>query len=292
MCWNELNMRNKIAPIMIVHGEMYARMSIIAINSFLKHHPKEKLYIAIGDVDEKIFNHYSKKNICIVDHHEYTKEAIEEVKNEGELPYNFFVIPHKSKKFPSNNLYHDRKYSSLKPLIMDKIIRHKCRKAKYILSLDADAFFTGNIINRIYKHLDAHNHKYSLYQIERLDPRMSLNGVHPGSGFTLWKRRSKFVQLCTEKFYEKCAGRAGGSQKLIRDVSKLMSFYTIKDPFLHFVSPDLKNPELTDEEILKFKPAYIHLHGLDSYERLLKFEKIFLREETRKWHKEYDRRTK
>jgi len=44
---------------------------------------------------------------------------------------------------------------------------------------------------------------------------------------------------------------------------------------LHFISPDLKNPNITDEEISKIKPAYIHLHGMNSYSRLLRFSKIF-----------------
>jgi hypothetical protein len=257
-----------IAPIMIVHGKLYCKMAIIAIDSFLKHHPDEVIYVAVGGFKRKLFDRYLKKNVRIIDLKQYCSDSINDVGYDK-----FDRIKH------GDELFHDRTYSALKPLIMDKIIAEKCPQANYVLSLDADTIFTGNIMDKIYKYLNSVDHRFDLYQVARTDLRMHLNHGYPGSGFTLWKRNSKFIELFLFGFNNNCTKtKGGGSQGLIRKLSKFLSFHIIDDPLLHFVSPDTKNPKITAKEILKLKPAYIHLHGKKSYKRLVRFQRIFNKE--------------
>ena len=159
---------------------------------------------------------------------------------------------------------------------MDKVIKKKCPEAQYILSLDADTIFTGNILKMTEDHLRLTKYEFDIYMVQRHDKRMLMTYDNKsGSGYTLWKKNSGFVKLFTSKFNDTCAGPHGGSQTLINKIKTSFAYHEINDPFLHFVSPDLKNPDITDQEILELQPAYIHLHGADSYSRLLKFERIF-----------------
>ena len=108
---------------------------------------------------------------------------------------------------------------------------------------------------------------------------MSLQrGNYPGSGFTLWKRDSKFIEKFSDRFNKKCVGYTGGSQSLITLLRAELNTKMFENPFLHFVSPDTKNPCLTDNEIKKWKPAYLHIHGDNSLKRLRRFKSIFEKE--------------
>ena len=274
--WNKLSLLEKlqagnevIAPIMIVCKERYAKCARIAIETFLKHHDT-KLYVVVDYTAYKVLSNIKSRNLIIIPIGKYRKAAAADVSVDK-----FHVF-----KYDEDG-DHDRAYSSLKPLIMDKVIDEFSPESKYVLSLDADTLFSGNILNKVIKKLNKVEHKFDLYMVERTDPRLSLVGAKsPGSGFTLWKREGNFIKLFKKAYRSKHAGKGGGSQDLINILRKRIPSMLFRDPLLHFVSPDykfnVKKPmSYTPEEILKLKPAYIHLHGANSYDRLVRFRKIF-----------------
>lgn len=254
-----------IAPIMIACKKRYAKCAKIAVETFLEHHDT-KLYVVVDAPAQKALSKIKSDNLIIVPLAKYREKAIRDV-NVKE----FTVFKY------DDDGDHDRAYSSLKPLIMDKVIADLVPKADYILSLDADTIFSGNILDRIVLQLRKFKHKPQLYLVKRSDPRMLCfkNGA-PGSGFTLWRRDGNFIKFFKKSYRAAHAGfRGGGSQSIIQTARSRLKGKMLTDPLLHFVSPDLKNPKLTDKEILTFKPAYIHLHGEDSFKRLTRFRKVF-----------------
>lgn len=259
-----------IAPIMIVCKERYAKCATISVETFLEHHDV-MLYVLVDELAEKTLSKIKSKNLCLVPIKKYLEETVSEVK----------VTKFHSFRYDKDG-EHSRAYSSLKPLIMDKVINDLSPQSRYVLSLDADTIFTGNILQKVIGQLDKVKHKFDLYMVERTDKRMSLLGTKsPGSGFTLWKREGKFIETFRKKYKSGCAGKGGGSQDLINRIRKhSVSSMLFKNPFLHFVSPDykfnIKKPmSYPPKEILKLRPAYIHLHGANSYDRLVRFREIF-----------------
>ena len=258
-----------IAPIMIVCKERYTKCAVIAVETFLEHHDTV-LYVIVDELAEKILSRIKSKKLCLISIKKYLEETIDEVK----------VNEFHSFKYDKDG-EHSRAYSSLKPLIMDKVINDLSPQSIYVLSLDADTIFTGNILDRVIAELDKVKHKFDLYMVERADIRMTCLGKdHAGSGFTLWKRESRFIELFKEHYGKGCAGKGGGSQNLINRLRSLIPSMLFKDPLLHFISPDykfnVKKPmSYPAKEILKLKPAYIHLHGANSYDRLVRFREIF-----------------
>lgn len=255
-----------IAPIMIACKERYVKLATISIETFLEYHDTV-LYVLVDATGSNVLSNIKHKNLRLVQIGDYLKQTI------GEVSVNKFHIF----KYDADG-DHDRAYSSLKPLLMDKVIADLTPESTYVLSLDVDTLFSGNILNKINSELNRVSHKFDMYMVERRDARMLCfkNGT-AGSGFTLWKRTGSFINLFKDHYSSGCAGAKGGSQDLINRLMKRVPSMLFKDPLLHFVSPDLKNPKLTVKEILTFKPAYIHLHGKDSYARLKKFRKIFER---------------
>ena len=244
-----------ISPIMIACGERYAKTARISINSFLKYH-NEKLFVLVNDDSLDDF----KDRVNIVQIAQYAQTAKQDVNCQE-----FTIFKY------DDDGNHDRTYSALKIIIMDKVVDDQ-----YILSLDADTIFTGNILKRTKDYLMLAKHRFDIYMIQRDDPRMMLVcNLETGSGYTLWKKDCGFVKLFISKFNSAYAGIGGGSQILINQIKTSFLYHEIDDPMLHYISPDLKNPNITDEEISKIKPAYIHLHGMNSYSRLLRFSKIF-----------------
>lgn len=245
---------------MIACGDRYTKVAKISIRSFLKYH-NDKLFVVVNDDSLSEFN----DKVHIIQGHEYVQAAMDAVNCHEFTSFEY-----------DNDGNHNRIYSALKIIIMDKIVHDYSPQSKYILSLDADTIFTGDILKRIKDYLNLAKHRFDIYMIQRDDPRMMLVcNMDPGSGFTLWKQDCDFVKLFIKEFDNAYAGIGGGSQILINKIKTSFLYHEIDDPMLHFISPDLKNPNITDEEISKIKPAYIHLHGADSYSRLLRFNNIF-----------------
>lgn len=258
-------MEQIIAPVMIACRKRYTKMAVISVGSFLKTHKNICLYVAADDDGRQMLSKFECDQLCIVDVKKPLQIAKSQVKSK-----NFEIIDY------DNDGRHDRAFSALKPLIMEAVVKEKFPEAKYILSLDVDSVFTGNVLKRTMGYLNSVNHKYDLYMVTRDDSRMQcLGSREPGSGFTLWKRSSQFTKMFAENFNDSCTGKKGGSQTLIYRIRQFLKYNEINDPFLHFVSPDLAKPPLPDEEISKFKPAYIHIHGLNSYKRLLRINGLF-----------------
>jgi lipopolysaccharide biosynthesis glycosyltransferase len=273
-----------IAPIFIACGKRYGRLATISAESFLKYHDVT-LYVVVdreGREELKKSKGLSKhKNLCLVPIGNYDKRCEKDVKMNLKTFHSWDF----------NFGQHNRVYSSLKPLIMDKVISDYSPDSKYILSLDADSIFTGNILNKVRKELNKVKHGYDLYMVERTDPRMMLLSLKkPGSGFTLWKRDSNFIKLFSNSFKGANATFKGGSQSVINNIffNRSLPSMLLKDPFLHFVSPDKRykknhikynEMKLTDKNILSFRPAYIHLHGTNCYKRLKRFKNVFDKED-------------
>ncbi len=246
-----------IAPILIACKPRYIKLASISLPSYAKYH-KIPLFVVTDSKNE--LKKYKSSVIRIISIDKYLKEVL----NETDIP----AFSHYDYEVKGD---YDRKFASLKPLIMEKVISDLAPETDYILSLDVDTLFTGEIMNKVQAEINK-DHK-DIYMVERMDGRMlkTRSGM-PGSGFTLWNSKSKFIKF----FRQGCAqgGAKDGSQSLIHNIRGRLSQRIIRDPMLHFVSPDLNNPKFPDSEIKKLKPAYIHLHGRDSYNRLKRFQKI------------------
>lgn len=248
-----------IAPIFIACKPRYAKLATISAPSFAKHH-QMPIFVITDALGKKALKLYKSPYIRVIIIDKYLKAVLEESNIPAFSHYDYEVKGD-----------YERQYASLKPLIMEKVIADLVPEVEYILSLDADTYFSGNIMNKVKAEIKK-DHK-DIYMVHRIDSRMlQIRSKMPGSGFTLWNRKSKFI-----KYFRKgvIAGKAkDGSQSLIHQIRGMLSQRIINDPMLHFVSPDLKNPNFPDSEIRKLKPAYIHLHGKDSYNRLKRFKKI------------------
>jgi len=256
-----------IAPIFIACGERYAKVAPIMVETFLKHHDTS-LYVVVDSIAAEMLSEIRSDNLVSIPAELYRKKAEDCVRI-----HKFFTYQY------DQDGVHDRAYASMKPLIMDEAIKDVAPESRYILSLDADSMFSGNILDEVNSELNRFEHRFDLYMVRRKDPRMLIGHQIPGSGFTLWKRESRFIDLFRKFYSEINAGPMGGSQNLINMLRRRVPSMLFANPYLHFISPDLRNPKLTDEEISIFKPAYIHLHGKDSRKRLLRFKKIFEKDE-------------
>jgi len=254
-----------ITPIFIACGKRYVKCAAVAIETWLKYH-FEIIYVVVDNEGQEILSKlFPHNHIALIPLKDYAELAKNDV---GYHDFHSFEY--------DGDGEHSRLFSSLKPLIMDRVIADYAPDSKYVLSLDADVLFTGNILNRVREELDKVNHEFDLYMVERTDPRMLLVcDRSSGSGFTLWKRGSSFIKEFKSRYTKEFTGPRGGSQNLINLLLTIVPSHKFGDPFLHFVSPDEKNPDLTDEEIATIHPAYIHLHGRGSYERLKRFQRVF-----------------
>jgi len=255
---------NKISVMMIVCKKRYARVAAISVPSFIKYHPKHCLNVIVDNYGRKALGNINAKNLKLINLKELRKEA------EDKLNVHSFCI------FNYHGLAHDRAYSSMKPVLMEIAAIQNNFKSDYILGIDADSIFTGNITDELENNILIDNGKYEMYMVERKDRRMLIaKNKEPASGFVLWKRKGRYLSIFKKKFNNSHGSMKGGSQDLTNNIRKAILHKILKNPFLHFVGPDLKNPEIKDEEIFKFKPAYIHLHGPEPRKRLLRFKRVF-----------------
>lgn len=266
----------RIAPVMICSGVRYSNCAQISLKSFVKHH-NHPLYVVADEPALKALKQFHNEPLIrFLPLEKYAEEAKKIV------GVNNFVKTDVLSAFQwANNdnpsRMHDRSYSSLKPILMELAIKDYAPSTTHILSIDTDTLFTGNIMDRSYNYLD----DSTFYLVSREDSRTLRSGRanNPGSGYTMWMRNSEFLKLFIEGFTAKMGQwKGGGSQDLINMLRDRVKKYTlIPDPLLHFISPDLRDPDVPPETIRTFQPAYIHLHGPKSYERLLRYEQIFER---------------
>jgi len=257
----------KIVPITICCGEVYSSFADISIRSFNKHH-SEKLYVLTDMQSEVILKKKNFDNICILRIRDYEDKAISELK----IKHNFLSrdvggVPNGQKM----------QYLSLKPIIMNYAIKHAEPDADYILSIDVDSYFSGNILVPTHNYLDKNNDKFDVYLVSRSDIRMHVtkNGSSElGTGYHLWKTKGDFIRVFMRRFPKKSYSHIG-NQGLINKLIGATKSKVFDDPLLHFISPDLRNPNISDEEIKKIKPAYIHLHGPNILKRLERFKRVF-----------------
>jgi len=257
----------KIAPIVIVCKERYAKTATIMLRTYAEFH-RAPIHVIVDSTGYNMLKEYNSERIVIVKLQDYRDRAIAAVRVENK---DFEVFDYEG------DGDHDRVYSSLKPVIMDLVIQDMMPDATHILSLDADALFSGNILRKVKIELNKPEQKdKDIYMVAREDPRMLRpKKCTPGSGFTLWRRDSKFIPLFKKHFVGKLGKfKGGGSQSLINHIRRKLKGVVLQDPLLHFVSPDLNNKHFSDIQIKELKPAYIHLHGKDSYSRLLRFRRV------------------
>jgi FkbM family methyltransferase len=263
-----------IAPIMIACKERYAELAAISIPSFFRHHDYD-LFVLADASGLRVLSNISHKKLHLIPLQNYRNYAIKAsgVKNFAVIKYDGYE--------------HDKAYQSLKPLLMDAVIANERPEATHVLSLDVDTYFSGDILSIVEREADS---GHEMYMVERKDKRMLLQrDESPGSGFTMWRRDGKFIKLFKKGFKASYAGKTGGCQILINSImrgNEIRSKF-LTNPHLHFVSPDLKNPNITDEELAKIRPAYIHLHGAKSRERLLRLKRIF-EESNVAWKMQWD----
>lgn len=260
----------KVIAVVLVCGKRYAECASIMLPSFLKNR-NGKIIVVFDE---------AAKSVLEIKHEDLITTPLKDYRTKAEkavgLPTKSFEVGNFAKS--DGVELHDRAFSALKPLIQEYAAAEKQSDAEYILSVDADAYFTGNVMQKVNLILERNKHQFDLYMVERKDPRMLLlsDGKKLGSGFTLWKRKSNFINLFCKHFNKKCGmWRRGGSQALINKVREQMNSKVLVDPYLHFVSPDTKNPNLSQSDIKSFKPAYIHLHGPNAFKRLTKFKTVF-----------------
>ena len=257
----------KIVPVTICCGKIYADFASISIRSFTKHH-SEKLLVLADVLSEKVLLSSGIKNIEILNIEKYERMA----KNALNIKEKF--ISKEAGGLPNGQ---HMQYLALKPVIMNYAVLDIDPLTDYILSIDVDSYFSGNIITPTHKYLNANKDRFDVYLVSREDKRMHVTCNGPleiGTGYHLWKIKSNFIKMFIKRFPKRnytCIG----NQRIINMLIKETNSYVFKDPMLHFVSPDLRNPNISDNEIKEIKPAYIHLHGPNVLNRIKKFRKVF-----------------
>ena len=258
---------SKVTSVMIVCKKRYSEVATISVPSFIRHHPGKNLCILADASGIKALSGISGKGVKVVPLGKIRKVAA------AALRVSSFQV------FKYGKEHHDRAYSSMKPLLMELAVAVAFPATKYIMGLDSDSIFTGNIMDKVEGIVERDAGKYELYMVQRTDPRMLVcrgKNPAPGSGFVLWARSGRYISLFKKMFIKKYTRfRGGGSQGLTNMIRRKIPSRILTNPAFHFVSPDLKKPNITDAEILAIGPAYIHLHGAESFSRLERFRKVF-----------------
>jgi len=259
-----------IIPITIACGKRYGDLAEISVRSFLKHHPDHPLIVLVDPKTREqlrpICDEYENFNMIAI--HKYIEKAKKLVGFRGFAKYTF----------EGTNEKHNKMYSSLKPIVKQLAVGNRFPDREWILSIDVDSYFSGNILDHVEKLLKLCDRKYNMFMVTRKDKRMQCTGAfQPGSGFTMWNRHSPFMKIFVKNFSAKCVGVHGGSQDLINHIRRRKKIHCkmLNNPMLHFVSPDMVRPNMSSAEIRKIQPAYIHLHGPRSLERVKRFQRAF-----------------
>jgi len=243
-----------IDTFMSVGGDdAYFQYSDYSIPSFLKSNSKMNLHIFTTNTEyfQKYNNPYLKiYNYNIFKEHKDCQHIIKNLRKQHiHLPHYGHIMR--------------QEYCATDVLMAQMILTN----AKWVLKVDCDSYFVGNIFNIIIPQL---TDNIDLYVVERKHPEMFLDCIKPGGGFILWNRKNKSIIQKYIKYFN------GNVQSTLHNI--LLTNFSHKiftHPGLHFVYPFTKNPNFNKQDAEKFLPAYFHVTGIDMLEQLKKLEEWF-----------------
>lgn len=262
----------ELAVVVSVMGDdTYFKMASISIPSFLNNNTSADLFIFTDNIDRinKLKN-ISSDRIHIVNMPERFKEhkhMIKDVIRKGTSEKDMREMAVRRGYF-----YRQIFVTSLIPIAEDFF---KDKKYSHILKIDVDSYFAGGDMILMVKEEIRKVPGFDLYLVNRTHDLMChYGGGMPGSGFTLWRKRSNFVPIYLEQF-------AKTAQVTILSMrgKRLVRTMILNRPGYHFVYPFEKarrtNREFTKEIASGFLPAYFHLFGDTALENMKKMEEWF-----------------
>ena len=242
------------AVLSVCGDEKYFSMAKISIPSFLRANPTCNLHVFTDRPSEIATDDY-KLNVY---------NFAESIKNCDKLAVHK-IITLSDPDFDNNKILHHHPYVALLPLIAQAVVG-----SDYILKIDVDAYFVGDMISEVERIPSLP--MMDLCLISRTDDsKMKLYGGAPGVGFLLWKRSGKFVETYVKEF-------AGYEQTDILGVRNKMNYGELTNENFHLTYPFYQarklGEELTKKKMEKWIPFYAHVCGEEDFTQLEKLQKM------------------
>jgi len=242
-----------IDTFMTIGGDKeYFQYSDYSIPSFLKSNPGMNLHIFTTSPEyfQKYNNPYLKiYNYNIFKEHKDCQHIVNHIKRR-------YV------NFSQFGYTHKHEFCAIGLIIAQQILTN----SNWILKVDCDSYFAGNIFDIIIPQLVDN---IDLYVVERVNPGTTFESKEPGAGFILWNRKDESI---IQKYIKYFTGHEQFTlqKKLLPKISHKIFTH----PGLHFVWP-FTDPNFNKQDAEKFLPAYFHFTGNNIIEQLKIFESWF-----------------
>ena len=270
-----------IVAVMCVAGDpMFFKFASYSIPSFLRNNSSTVLCV-FTDRPEEIakYRNISKKLgvIDLKDYFEASQGLMKRFKSHGRS----------EEALKMRNEKYGFAYKDIYPMIMPPMAEATLRGKGYthILKVDSDAYFAGGDMMALVK-ADVEKYDFAdMFLVERRHPAMTIYGKGmPGSGFTLWRIGSKFIDEYVRSFNE-------SQQVTVLNLRFGHGFYTkvLERPGYHVVRPFIKAEQsgmpFTKGVASQFLPAYFHLYGKNALKNMKTLDEWFGEKEGGKNHR-------
>lgn len=261
----------KIAAAMCVMGDpVYFKFASYSIPSFLRNNTQTDLYV-ITDTPEKVEKYQPlSERLAIKDMREYLNENEEMIKEfEGKC--------RSREALKSRNERYGYEFRDIFPVIMPLMVEDvlKGKDYSHVLKIDSEGYFAGGDMMALVRDDVERASTADFFLVERKHPLMEhYGGGMPGSGFTLWRIKGRFIAEYIRSF-------TGGQQLTILNMrsSPRVNVKILTRPGYHLVRPFAKaeatGKVFTKEMAEAFLPAYIHLFGKNALRHYKTLEEWF-----------------
>jgi hypothetical protein len=223
--------------------ESYFKMAEYSISSFLDNNPDNELHV-FSDRPDKLTHISEKANF-------YDVREVEEAMDEEKKRWCKTIRERiKVQNFDNHGKMHFHETVALLPVYADVV---GCNR--YILKIDADSYFRGDITRNI-----PYNATWECLLVSR--PNNGLQKPYgqelPGVGFMLWKRKGEFLKAYIDHFN-------GNEQETVLVellINRKLPMGVWDYWPAHWVYPNTWLKErFTKELVDKYSPTYIHVGG-------------------------------
>jgi hypothetical protein len=244
----------------VIGDQDYYNCASLSIPSFLRNCPNYPLIVFTDKPD--IIKQYKITNMLYVINIEHMmKKYVRQNENIYKRhPKEVLHIQYKGRQ-RIQNLF----WASIIYVWGEYIVRELLPNYTHILRIDCDSIFIGgNVLINIFNDLGNHD----MCMVERSHPAMLIIAKEkPGSGFTLWRIASEFMNEYVGRFNL-------NDQHTVHQVFDLFcqqdNAILLSNPSYHFMYPFVKNLNFSRDQARNLLPACFHLGGNNAYENMKK----------------------